>query len=120
MGNVPLTTGPMPQIDVTRPHAARVYDHHLGGKDNFAADREMGDKILAIVPYARTAARENRAFMGRAVRPEAAAVLAECRVPPRLEPLQNRLHRARSASAEKGFGANFDTPPLRWEGDGTG
>jgi hypothetical protein len=57
----------MTQIDVTRPHAARVYDHHLGGKNNFAADREMGEKILAIVPSARTAARENRAFMGRAV-----------------------------------------------------
>jgi hypothetical protein len=66
--HVPVTGHSVPQIDVSRPHPARVYDHHLGGKDNFAADREMGDKILAIVPTARTAARENRAFMGRAVR----------------------------------------------------
>jgi hypothetical protein len=50
-----------------RPPPGRLNDK-LRGKDNFAADREMGDKILAIVPTARTAARENRAFMGRAVR----------------------------------------------------
>jgi hypothetical protein len=63
-----VTESPVPPIDVSRPHAARIYDYHLGGKDNFAADREMGDKVLASVPSARTAARENRAFMGRAVR----------------------------------------------------
>jgi hypothetical protein len=66
--NASLTENPAPQLDVSRPHAARIYDYHLGGKDNFAADREMGDKVLASVPSARTAARENRAFMGRAVR----------------------------------------------------
>jgi hypothetical protein len=64
----PVTGNPVPQIDTDRPHPARVYNYHLGGKDNFAADREMGDKIQAAMPSARTAARENRAFMGRAVR----------------------------------------------------
>jgi S-adenosyl methyltransferase len=39
-----------------------------GGKDNFAADREAAAKLLAAVPGAATAARENRAFLHRAVR----------------------------------------------------
>jgi hypothetical protein len=39
-----------------------------GGKNHFAADRELADRALARVPAGRTAARENRAFLGRAVR----------------------------------------------------
>jgi hypothetical protein len=56
------------EIDVSRPQTARMYDYYLGGKNHFAADRELAEKLLASVPSARTAARENRAFMGRAVR----------------------------------------------------
>src|ERR1700678_481595 len=41
---------------------------YLGGKDNFAADREAAERLLAGMPTARTFARENRAFMGRALR----------------------------------------------------
>ncbi|MGH3281476.1 MAG: SAM-dependent methyltransferase [Trebonia sp.] len=41
---------------------------HSSGNDNFAADRELADKVLVTTPSARTAARENRAFLGRAVR----------------------------------------------------
>ena len=55
-------------IDITTPNVARIYDYWLGGKDNFAADREAAEKILTIVPEARVAARANRDFMGRAVR----------------------------------------------------
>jgi S-adenosyl methyltransferase len=55
-------------VDISRPHTARMYDYYLGGKNNFAADRELAEKVLAVVPMARTAARENRAFLGRAVR----------------------------------------------------
>src|SRR5918999_2713787 len=55
-------------LDVTTPNVARIYDYWLGGKDNFAADREAAEKILTIVPEARVAARANRDFMGRAVR----------------------------------------------------
>jgi hypothetical protein len=40
----------------------------LGGKDNFAADRDAAAKLLHAVPGAAVAARENRAFLGRAVR----------------------------------------------------
>jgi hypothetical protein len=58
----------VPEIDTSRPHAARVYDYILGGKNHFAADREMAGKVLAATPNGRTGARENRAFPGRAVR----------------------------------------------------
>ena len=54
-------------IDTTRPHPARRYDYWLGGKDNFQADREAAEAIAAVFPHIRTAARENRAFMRRAV-----------------------------------------------------
>jgi hypothetical protein len=49
-------------------HPARVYDYWLGGKDNFAADREHGERQLGVVPHMRTYARGNRQFMVRAVR----------------------------------------------------
>jgi hypothetical protein len=57
-----------PEIDTSKPHPARIYDYFIGGKDNFAADRETGMKSLKAWPGIRTAARENRAFLGRAVR----------------------------------------------------
>ncbi|HYS31715.1 MAG TPA: SAM-dependent methyltransferase [Streptosporangiaceae bacterium] len=57
-----------PVIDTTRPHSARVYDYYLGGKDHFAADRETAEKAMLSWPAVRTAVRENRAFLGRAVR----------------------------------------------------
>jgi SAM-dependent methyltransferase len=60
--------GPPAEIDTSRPHPARIYDYALGGKNHFAADREMAEKAWASMPSGRTAARENRAFLGRAVR----------------------------------------------------
>src|ERR1051326_4498090 len=45
-----------------------MYDYLLGGKNNFAADRETAEKALQSWGTIRTAARENRAFLGRAVR----------------------------------------------------
>jgi hypothetical protein len=57
-----------PDIDTSRPHAARMYDYYLGGKNHFAADRETADKVIAAMPGVRTGPRENRAFLGRAVR----------------------------------------------------
>ena len=59
---------PAPGIDITRPHPARMYDYGLGGKNHFAADRAVADQVLAAVPTLRTVARENRWFLGRAVR----------------------------------------------------
>lgn len=58
----------MPGIDTSKPHPARMYDYYLGGKNHFAADRETAEKGLAGWRSGRLAARENRAFLGRAVR----------------------------------------------------
>jgi S-adenosyl methyltransferase len=59
----PLTS----RINTTVAHPARRYDYWLGGKDNFAADRESGDAVAAAFPTVRTAAVENRRFLRRAV-----------------------------------------------------
>src|SRR5580704_4597838 len=56
------------EINAKVAHSARVYDYWLGGKDNFAADRALGDAITEAVPSTPFAARANRAFLGRAVR----------------------------------------------------
>lgn len=62
-----------PGIDTTAAHPARIYDYYLGGKDNFAVDREAAEQVIKGFPSTRTTARENRAFMARAVRLAATA-----------------------------------------------
>jgi hypothetical protein len=56
------------QINTGVPNPARIYDYLLGGKDNFPADREVAEQLLAIAPVARDVAEDNRAFLRRAVR----------------------------------------------------
>jgi S-adenosyl methyltransferase len=55
------------RIDTSVAHPARRYNYWLGGKDNFAVDRESGDAVAAVFPTIRTAAVENRGFLRRAV-----------------------------------------------------
>jgi S-adenosyl methyltransferase len=55
-------------IDTSVAHPARVYDYWLGGKDNFAADREAAERVLAVSPGLRWRVQENRAFLARVVR----------------------------------------------------
>lgn len=55
-------------IDGTRPSIARVYDYLLGGKDNYAVDREIGDKFKRDLPGSVAIAFANRAALTRAVR----------------------------------------------------
>jgi hypothetical protein len=55
-------------IDTTTPNVARIYDFLLGGKDNFAADREAAGQLLAAIPDVAAIARDNRSFLGRVVR----------------------------------------------------
>ena len=57
----------MPEFDPRTPSIARVYDYLLGGKDNFAADREIGDRLVAVFPPAADIVPENRQFLSRAV-----------------------------------------------------
>jgi drug/metabolite transporter (DMT)-like permease len=56
-----------PKVDPTRPSSARVWNYLLGGKDNFAVDREVGEQIKAAFPSIVVAAREQRKFLVRAV-----------------------------------------------------
>jgi SAM-dependent methyltransferase len=56
------------QIDATKPHPARMYDHFLGGKDNYEADRQAAKEVMAVHPAIGLAARVNRAFMRRTTR----------------------------------------------------
>jgi S-adenosyl methyltransferase len=55
-------------VDLERPSVARVYDYYLGGSHNFAVDREFAEKVIQTMPDVRRLARENRAFLRRAVR----------------------------------------------------
>lgn len=60
---------PAPEgVDITVPNAARMYDYALGGRSNYAADREFADIFFAMQPNAREEARQSRQFLIRAVR----------------------------------------------------
>ena len=56
----------MADFDPTVPSIARVYDYLLSGKDNFAVDRAVAEKLLAVAPTAADVMRENRLFLARA------------------------------------------------------
>ena len=61
-------SGPPRGIDTSTPNVARIYDYLLGGKDNFAADREAAEQLIAAIPDVAAIARDNRSFLGRVVR----------------------------------------------------
>ena len=50
-------------LDTSVAHPARVYDYWLGGKDNFAADREEAEQVIAANPTVLPGVRANRAFL---------------------------------------------------------
>ncbi|MET8053983.1 SAM-dependent methyltransferase [Streptosporangium sp. NPDC005286] len=52
-----------PQI----PHAARIWNYWMGGKDNFEADRTAGDAVAAVYPEIVTMAAQSRKFLIRVV-----------------------------------------------------
>ena len=62
-----IPEGEPPEIDVTVAHPARIYDYWLGGKNNFAADREAAEATLAVNPYILPGVRANREFLASAV-----------------------------------------------------
>jgi S-adenosyl methyltransferase len=55
------------RIDTSIAHPARIWNYWLGGKDNFAADREVGEATIRAYPYIGELARAQRAFLVRAV-----------------------------------------------------
>jgi hypothetical protein len=59
---------PPPELNSGVPHSARVWNYWLGGKDNFPADRQVGDQVLEAFPAIVEVARASRAFLTRTVR----------------------------------------------------
>ncbi len=55
------------RLDTGVAHNARVWNHWIGGKDNYEADRRVGDHVASIIPVVRDIARADRDFLGRAV-----------------------------------------------------
>jgi hypothetical protein len=56
------------QASIGKPHVGRIYDYYLGGKHNYAVDREFARQQIAAIPDIPYAAQENRGFLRRAVR----------------------------------------------------
>lgn len=54
-------------FDPSKPNIARAYDYLLGGKDHFAPDRELAEKLLTIYPPIRRMVHENRHFLEQAL-----------------------------------------------------
>src|SRR6202012_1407336 len=103
----------LPDIDTSRPHSARMYDYFIGGKNHFAADRETALKGLRHTPSIRVAARENRAFLGRAVR----YLAAEAGIRQFLDigtglPTTNNVHEVAQESAPSARVVYVDNDPL--------
>ncbi|MFJ8870897.1 SAM-dependent methyltransferase [Streptomyces sp. NPDC102473] len=58
---------PADRLRTDVPHSARVWNYLLGGKDNYPADAEAGEMIIRSFPDIANIARDQRAFLARAV-----------------------------------------------------
>ncbi|MFD0902916.1 SAM-dependent methyltransferase [Actinomadura sediminis] len=58
----------MAGIDTSIPHSARIWNFWMGGKDNYAVDREAGAHFASIYPSIADMARSSRYFIMRVVR----------------------------------------------------
>jgi S-adenosyl methyltransferase len=61
------TESPGLTFDASVAHPARIYNYWLGGKDNFAADRQAAQEVLDVMPVIAQVARSNRMFLSTAV-----------------------------------------------------
>src|SRR6266571_1194544 len=111
--NVTVTTDSwVPRgVNPAIPNVARIYDYFLGGKDNFAADRAAATKIAEAAPDVVRRTRENRAFLGRAVR-----FLADAGVRQYLDvgtglPTQDNVHQVAQRLIRDAHVAYVDTDP---------
>ena len=59
--------GVQQKIDTSVPHSARIWNYWLGGKDNFAVDREAGDQYRQVFPGVVDVARASRQFLVRSI-----------------------------------------------------
>jgi hypothetical protein len=120
-GAIPGRWGPPPPdegwrftpLDTDVANPARVYDYLLGGKDNFAADREVAAATLKIAPDATERVRENRLFLQRAVR----MLAAEAGIRQFLDigaglPTQGNVHEAAQRAASGTRVVYVDNDPI--------
>lgn len=101
------------EIDTSVAHSARVYNYLLGGKDNFAADREAGDRMMAALPNVVSGSRMNRAFLARAVR----FLVTDCEIRQFLDigtgiPSANNTHEVAQAIAQHARIVYVDNDPI--------
>lgn len=102
-----------PTLDTSVAHTARVWNYWLNGKDNYAADRDVGEQILQFLPNMRTTARADRAFLGRAVR----YLAGEAKIRQFLDvgtglPTANNTHEVAQAVAPESRIVYVDNDPL--------
>jgi O-methyltransferase involved in polyketide biosynthesis len=62
-----VTKSQIAKLDTGVPHSARLWNYWLGGKDNFACDREAGDEIARRFPSIIPLARADREFLRRVI-----------------------------------------------------
>jgi hypothetical protein len=109
----PATGGTAPRIDTSVPHSARVWNYWLGGKDNYQADRMIGDQVISIAPDIVRIARLQRAFLVSAVR----YLVAEAGIRQLLDigtglPTANNTHEVAQAIAPESRIVYVDNDPL--------
>ena len=100
-------------LDTTVAHPARVYDYWLGGKDNFAPDREAAEQVIAVNPGIVPGVRTNRAFLVRCVR----HLAAEAGIRQYLDlgtglPSANNVHEVALATASDSRVVYVDNDPI--------
>ena len=100
-------------IDTSVAHQARIYDYWLGGKDNFAADREAAEQAVAAYPPILRGVRAQRAFLARTVR----YLAAEAGIRQFLDigtgiPTANNTHEVAQAAAKDARVVYVDNDPL--------
>jgi hypothetical protein len=100
-------------IDTGHAHSARVYNYWLGGKDNYAADREAAEQAIAANPGIVNDVRANRAFLARAVH----YLAAECGIRQFLDigtglPTASNTHQVAQAAAPDARVVYVDNDPI--------
>jgi hypothetical protein len=114
---MPVPGGPgtrqVPGFDTQHAHSARVYNYWLGGKDNYAADREAAEQAIAANPGIVTDVRANRAFLARAVH----YLAAECGIRQFLDigtglPTASNTHQVAQAAAPSARIVYADNDPV--------
>ena len=100
-------------VDTRHAHSARVYNYWLGGKDNYAADREAAEQAIAANPGIVTDVRASRAFLARVVR----YLAAECGIGQFLDigtglPTASNTHEVAQAAAPGARIVYVDNDPI--------